>query len=267
MKRGTVDHPKVYDLCECLKCRRPVALGYLELLWDFAREYAPQGDIGRYSDKRIEAACDWNGASGRLISALTSAGWVDSCPDHRLIIHDWSDHAETGVLRWLNRHGLSVYRLSGKMSVHCPDIDRTLSVTENQVGNPPRARVASTSASASTTTTAAVPCLPRNGTWQTDESYIPFVSAVRASGAPVIDEDFADAWWAWKPLDYEQKLARVKSLQEHTSAPGFDPAFLRPRKFIEREWKRPIVLPRARESPASLKDRTLQRIREREGKA
>ena len=60
MKRGTPDHPKVYELCELLKCDRPTAIGYLELLWHFAAKYAPQGDIGKYSDERIEAALDWS---------------------------------------------------------------------------------------------------------------------------------------------------------------------------------------------------------------
>ena len=59
MKRGTPDHPKVYDLAERLKVKRPTALGYLELLWHFTAVYAPEGDIGRYSDKRIEGAMDW----------------------------------------------------------------------------------------------------------------------------------------------------------------------------------------------------------------
>ena len=58
MKRNTSNHPKVYELAEALKVKRPAALGYLQLLWDFTAEYAPEGDIGRYSDSRIEAALD-----------------------------------------------------------------------------------------------------------------------------------------------------------------------------------------------------------------
>jgi len=61
MKRGTPEHPKVYDLCDRLGCDRPTAVGYLELLWHITAKYTPQGDIGRYSDRRIEAALDWVG--------------------------------------------------------------------------------------------------------------------------------------------------------------------------------------------------------------
>lgn len=55
MKSGTQDHPKVWIACKFAGVRRPTLLGHLELLWDFAAKYAPQGDIGRYADERIEA--------------------------------------------------------------------------------------------------------------------------------------------------------------------------------------------------------------------
>ena len=103
MKRGTSNHPKVYDLCEVLKMKRPTALGYLQLLWDFAAEYAPAGDVGRYADSRIEAALDWGGARGKLVAALVHSKWLDADPTSRLVIHDWLEHAEKSVHRRLQR--------------------------------------------------------------------------------------------------------------------------------------------------------------------
>jgi hypothetical protein len=103
MKRGTSNHPKVYLLAEALKVKRPTALGYLQLLWDFAADYAPEGDVGRYPDSRIEAALDWGGARGKLVAALVQSRWLDVDPTRRFVVHDWLDHAEKSVHRRLER--------------------------------------------------------------------------------------------------------------------------------------------------------------------
>jgi hypothetical protein len=106
MKRGTSNHPKVYELAAALKIKRPLALGYLQLLWDFAADYAPEGDVGRYSDSRIEAALDWGGARGKLVAALVHSRWLDPTEERRLVVHDWLDHAEKSVHRKLQRAAL-----------------------------------------------------------------------------------------------------------------------------------------------------------------
>src|SRR5689334_12774915 len=107
MKRGTPNHPKLFDLCDRLKIKRPAAVGYLELLWHFTATYAAQGDIGRFTDRRIEAALDWSGPAGKLVSALTEAGWIDEDDEHRLLVHDWHEHADDAVRKKLARGGLS----------------------------------------------------------------------------------------------------------------------------------------------------------------
>jgi hypothetical protein len=112
LKRGTTRHPKLFALCEALHCRRPAAIGYLVLLWEFASEYAPQGDIGRYSEKRIEAAMDFRGTAGSLIQALLTSGWLDTLESpggNCLVIHDWHDHCEESVRRKLQRHKLPFF--------------------------------------------------------------------------------------------------------------------------------------------------------------
>jgi len=100
-------------LCELLECELATAVGLLELLWHFTADFAPQGDIGRFTDQRIEAACGWNGESenerakrlhlprwnrqGVLIQALVGAGWLDRSDEHRLVVHDWHIHADNTV--------------------------------------------------------------------------------------------------------------------------------------------------------------------------
>ena len=152
MKRGTPRHPKLQHLCELLKCSRPEAVGFLELLWHFAAEFAPQGDIGRFDDDRIEAALYWNHTRwrkrGDLIRALTTSGWVDidtpsglhqevintasggdhhpinTASDlyHRLIIHDWGEHADESVRKRIARAGLSFVKHTPKVTGQCPDM-------------------------------------------------------------------------------------------------------------------------------------------------
>jgi len=103
MKRGTPRHPKIAHLCELLRVKLPTAVGYLELLWHFTAEFAPQGDIGRFADQRIEAAISWPGSPGNLASALVEAGWLDRNEEHRLVVHDWHDHADDAVRKRLSR--------------------------------------------------------------------------------------------------------------------------------------------------------------------
>jgi hypothetical protein len=116
MKRGTPRHPKVAQLRELLKIVPAAAIGYLELLWHFTAEFAPQGDIGKYDDARIEAALMWTGKRGRLVEALRQAGWVDPHPEHRLVVHHWHDHADNAVQKRLQRAGLPFLTFTAKVT-------------------------------------------------------------------------------------------------------------------------------------------------------
>lgn len=127
MKRGTPRNPKVLHLCSLLKTRVPTAVGYLELLWHFTAEFAPQGDIGKFDDRWIEAALYWTGRTGHLIHCLTIARWLDRHSECRLIVHDWHDHADDAVRKRLSRSGLTFLSLTAKMTVRNTVSDRTLS--------------------------------------------------------------------------------------------------------------------------------------------
>lgn len=118
MKRGTPRHPKFRDLCEQLNCPVPLAVGYLELLWHFTAEFAPQGDIGRYSDKRIEGALEWRKGSGLLVGVLTTSGWIEAHPHLRLIVHHWHQHCDDSVRKKLARLGLSFLTDIAKVTGH-----------------------------------------------------------------------------------------------------------------------------------------------------
>jgi hypothetical protein len=105
MKRGAPDHPKMFALAEALGVRRPMAVGLIEMLIHFTARYAPEGDVGRYNDKRIAAGMDWGGSSQKLIDALVATGWLDRDQVARLVVHHWADHADKTTLQRLSRHG------------------------------------------------------------------------------------------------------------------------------------------------------------------
>jgi hypothetical protein len=107
MKRSTPEHPKLLDLCARMKLRRWEAAGVLELIWHFTAKFAPQGDIGKYSDEAIAKAIDWNRDPERIVNALVEAKWLDRCECHRLTVHDWPEHADQTVARVLAKRKLA----------------------------------------------------------------------------------------------------------------------------------------------------------------
>lgn len=126
MKRGTPHHPKMYALAESLKLPLPCAVGILEMLWQFTADRRPQGDIGSLPDKEIAQACGWTKRPKLLIDALCAekSRWLDRDEEHRLIVHDWPDHAEGWVCKKLIRSGkdfLPFYKKSANIRVRNPE--------------------------------------------------------------------------------------------------------------------------------------------------
>lgn len=100
MKRGASDHPKMADLRRILGISTANARGILEHLTEWTGRFAPRGNIGKYSDEAIAAGCrdEILGCDpARLLGALVDAGWIDLDGDHRLVVHDWYDHAQDHV--------------------------------------------------------------------------------------------------------------------------------------------------------------------------
>jgi hypothetical protein len=105
MKRGTPDHPKLGRFAKVLGVRRYVAVGLLEMLWHLTARYTPAGDVGKWSDDEIATALDWEGEPGVLMRGFVSSGLLERHPDHRLIVHDWAEHADKAVKQLLTRQG------------------------------------------------------------------------------------------------------------------------------------------------------------------
>jgi hypothetical protein len=103
-KRGTRAKPKFKRLCRRLGESPRAALGLLEIIWEIAATHARPGDIGRqWTDQDIADEIGWEGDAAALIDALVVERWLDPCPVHRLIVHDWHQHADGTVVRAMKR--------------------------------------------------------------------------------------------------------------------------------------------------------------------
>jgi hypothetical protein len=107
-------HPKTLRLSRALGVSIPAAIGHLHLLWWWALEYAPDGDVGRFDAADLTLACMWEGEEAALLPALQQAGFVDA--DGTL--HNWDEYAGRLLDRrhanakkqaeWRNRHRPSI---------------------------------------------------------------------------------------------------------------------------------------------------------------
>lgn len=117
MKKGTENHPKTHDLANRLKVNRAWACGILELIWGFTRDFAPQGDIGRFDDEAIARAALWQKDAGTFVANLVGSKWLDKSDTFRLIVHDWPEHCDEYTKKKLKRSGLefaSCLEMSGQ---------------------------------------------------------------------------------------------------------------------------------------------------------
>lgn len=85
-------HPKVSRLARSLGVPKPQAIGHLHLLWWWALDYAPEGNLASFSDDEIADASEWKGDAAAFRKALIETKWID--PNGEL--HDYADY--TGKL-------------------------------------------------------------------------------------------------------------------------------------------------------------------------
>lgn len=105
MKREAITHTKMKRLCRGLDMPLWQAVGLMESIWHLTAREAPRGDLGKLSDADIALALDYRGDEAKLIEALC-AGWLDRHDTHRLVVHDWSEHADDAIQMKLARSRL-----------------------------------------------------------------------------------------------------------------------------------------------------------------
>lgn len=68
-------------------------IGLLESLWHLTLREALQGDIGKLDDETIAIELEWDGDPAALVQSLVETRWLERSEPHRLIVHDWHNHA------------------------------------------------------------------------------------------------------------------------------------------------------------------------------
>jgi hypothetical protein len=77
----------------------------MEMLWHLTAREAPQGDIGKLTNESIAICIEYEEDPDALIAVLLECGWLDESNEHRLVIHDWSEHSDDTVDNKLARAG------------------------------------------------------------------------------------------------------------------------------------------------------------------
>ncbi len=87
-------NPKAKRLARILDVPLAQAIGHLHMLWWWAIDHAPDGDISRFDAYDIADAAGWEGTPTAIVEALVACGPSDKHgfiePEMRL--HDWSKY-------------------------------------------------------------------------------------------------------------------------------------------------------------------------------
>jgi hypothetical protein len=118
-----------------------VAVGILERLWHSTAINTPLGDIGRLPNDVIAEEVGWTLDADALVNLLIENRWLDVHPVHRLVTHDWADHAPKWVKGIAARSGGFIAKdVADPKSATNVTNDTTLSgqpkVAQPKVGDP-----------------------------------------------------------------------------------------------------------------------------------
>lgn len=82
-------HPDTRRLAARAGIGAPQVIGHLHYLWWWTLEYAPDGDLSRFSPVEIAFASEWTGDPAFWFAALKEIGWIDD----QGRVRDWDDIA------------------------------------------------------------------------------------------------------------------------------------------------------------------------------
>jgi len=105
MKEGVESCVKFKKLKRRMRLPEWQVIGLLESIWKLCRTSAQAGDIGRHSNEDIAASIEYEEDADELVENLVECGWLDSDPEFRLIVHDWSDHVPNYLKGNFAKHG------------------------------------------------------------------------------------------------------------------------------------------------------------------
>lgn len=252
------EHPKFAHLQSILKLPKYGTLGILEALWHFCGRFTPQGNIGRYSDEKIESWIGWDGAPGLLIAALVESGWLDRDERHRLLVHDWREHADRTTRRNLARNGTEFIHLDG----HVRDTSATL---EGRAGTVARGSSQEAEPGADTQASVTIVELPA-APEAPPELWRGFVFAARKAGMTCANGQVAPLQRLFANLPLEQRKAAIRGIEQRLDSGEYADAHFVPamkRYLGEQLWTANLRPgPQARARPPTRQERVRTAIAE-----
>jgi hypothetical protein len=222
MKLDALEHPKTLDFAARLNITRPTAIGHLELLWSFVGKNSPRGDVGKWPDGSIARACDWMGPPQVFIQALIDARLIESDDVHRLVVHDWRDHAAGWVRAKLAKLGVRFIATSRDVSAstNTPTGTATGSPTGTATGSPTEVEKVATRTPTGMPTTQGREGKRREGKGSKRAAHDAQAARERAYATPGLDVPTLQRWEAYrvelhKPLPPQSLEAVATELAKH----------------------------------------------------
>lgn len=113
------NHPKIKKAARLANINEFEMIGRVHCLWWWALDYAPDGDVTKYSSDDIESAVDWDGTPGAFYNALLQCGFNGHCGllediDGVISIHDWHEYGG----RLLEKREANAERMREKRALH-----------------------------------------------------------------------------------------------------------------------------------------------------
>ncbi len=81
-------HRKIKKLKRELKIKTPQAVGHMVMLWLWAVDNAPDGNLSDIDPNDLAEAAEWSKPGSELVRALISAGFLDE----DMQLHDWDQY-------------------------------------------------------------------------------------------------------------------------------------------------------------------------------
>lgn len=122
-------------LAEELGIMEPYVVGILEVFWHWVAKYHPHGEITGIRPTLMARAMRYTEDPKRLLDSLAVCGFLDHLPDGKVLVHDWSEHADNSVHQLLKkRHELFAdgskpftrnkeRLMTGSQTVHEPNVN------------------------------------------------------------------------------------------------------------------------------------------------
>lgn len=85
------EHPKIYKLMDLLQISRAEVIGHLHMLWWWAIDYAPRGNLAEFGSQSLAKAADWQKDPDEFVKALQDSGFLTD-GESGLEVHDWLDY-------------------------------------------------------------------------------------------------------------------------------------------------------------------------------